>query len=910
MLSIRKLIVPALAAVLLIAQPAWAAPQKLPAGMTRLNSVEGIDEYALANGLQVLLIQDDSKPSTTVNVTYRVGSKNESYGETGMAHLLEHLLFKGTPGTPGVWAEFTKRGLRANGSTTQDRTNYFASLSFNEENLRWYLSWQADAMVNSFIARKDLDTEMTVVRNEMERSENDGWSMLLQRVMAASFDWHNYGKGIIGARADVEGVDIERLQNFYHSYYRPDNATLIVSGKFDPVKVRQWIAQYFGKLKKPARPIPALYTIDPAQDGERSVTVRRVGGSPMLVALYHIPGAASPDYAAASLLTLVLGDTPSGRLHTRIVEKQLASGAFAFPWGLQDPAVALMGLELGPDQDIDKAREALLDTIESLAREPVTAEELERARLKFLKRWELSFTNPEQIGVALSESVAQGDWRLFFLQRDRVRHLTLDDLNRVAASYLLRDNRTLGTYLPADKPSRAPAPQRVDVAAQLKDFKGEAAAAQVESFDATPANIEKRTQNSALSNGMKLSLLTKGARGQVVSGRLTLNLGDEKSLFGLEDVANATAAMLNKGTATMTRQQIQDRFDQLSAQVEFFGGATSAGASIKTKRENLPAVIALVGEVLRTANFPADALEEYRSQVLSSIEEQRKEPESVVETELARYGNPYPKGDVRYAASFDEMVENTKALTVEQLRAFHARFYGAQFAQGALVGDFEAAPAAKALETALGGWKALSAFTRVPNPWVSVAAKRLVFKTPDKQNAFMQVELALPLSDNDADYVPLLLGNYMLGQGGGSRLWVRIREKGGLSYDVGSSIGWNRFEANSPWRVTAIFAPQNRDKVESAFKEEVARALKDGFDAKELAEAKQGLLNFRRLARAQDGNLAGELASNLYLNRSFALTQKIDEQITAVSLEQVNAALRKYLQPERFVYGFGGDFKD
>ncbi len=907
---IRKALMPVLAVLLVLAAPTQAGAQKLPAGMSRLSSVEGVEEYALSNGLQILLIKDDSKPSTTVNLTYRVGSKNENYGETGMAHLLEHLLFKGTPGMPGVWSELTKRGLRFNASTSQDRTNYFASLSYNEENLRWYLSWHADAMVNSFIARKDLDTEMTVVRNEMEMGENNAWGILLERVMATAYEWHNYGKNTIGARADVEGVDIRHLQDFYHTYYRPDNATLIVSGKFDPVKVRQWIATYFGKIKKPAKPLPPQYTLDPAQDGERSVTVRRVGGSAILVAAYHIPAGGSPDHAAASVLATVLGDTPSGRLHTRIVEKHLAAEAFAFPWGLQDPAVALMGLQLAPGQDVDKAREAMLATIESLAAEPVTQEELERARLKYLKRWELNFTNPEQVGVALSESIAQGDWRLFFLHRDQVRQLTLQEVNRVAASYLLRDNRTLGTYIPTEKPVRAPAPARADVAPLVQGYKGEAVATQAEVFDATPDNIERRTQSSALANGMKLSLLTKGARGQVVSARLTLQLGDEKSLFGLEDVANATAAMLNKGTATMTRQQIQDKFDRLSAQVEFFGGATSAGASIKTTRENLPEVVALVGEVLRTASFPADALEEYKRQVLASIDEQRTEPESVVQTELARYGNPYPKGDVRYAYSFDETMENTRALTVEKLREFHARFYGAQSAQGALVGDFDGAKASQALASALGDWKSQASVTRVPNPLVPVAPKRLVFKTPDKQNAFMQVEQAFAVSDNDADYVPLMLGNYLLGQGGTSRLWMRIREKGGLSYDVRSGIDWNHHEANSAWKATAIFAPLNRDKVETAFKEEVARALKDGFDAKELSEAKQSLLSLRRLSRAQDANLAGALATNLYLNRTFAISQKVDEQIAALTLEQVNAALRKHLKPESFVYGFGGDFKD
>jgi len=869
-----------------------------------------VDEYRLANGLQVLLIQDDSKPSTTVNVTYRVGSKHENYGETGMAHLLEHLLFKGSPGHSMVWAEFSKRGLRANGSTWLDRTNYFASFAANEENLQWYLGWQADAMLNSFIARKDLDTEMTVVRNEMESGENNSGRILFERVMSSAYMWHNYGKSTIGARTDVEGVNIERLQQFYRTYYRPANATVIVAGKFDPAKVRQWIAASFGPLQNPKTALPALYTLDPVQDGEKSITVRRVGGSPSLYALYHVPPGAHPDFAAISALNLILGDTPSGRLHTRIVDKQLAAAAFSFSQGLQDPGFTLLGLSLAPGQDMDKARQAMLDTIESISTDPVTQAELERARLKYLTDWELRFTNPEQVGVALSESIAQGDWRLFFLSRDQVRNLTLADVNRVATSYLLRDNRTLGSYIPTDKPLRAVAPATVDVAALVGNYKGDAAAAQVEAFDASPANIEQRSQTTLLANGMKLALLPKGTRGQAVSGSISLSFGDEKSLFGHAAIGAATAAMLNKGTSTLSRQQIQDKLDQLRAQVGFGGGATGVGVGIKTTRDKLPAVIALVGEVLRNASFPAAALEEYKRQVLSAIAEQRKDPEAIVANQLSRYGNPYPRGDVRYAASFDERVEYTQSLSVAQLQAFHRKFYGAQFGQAAFVGDLDAAQTRSAVSSALGNWNSASGYTRVAKPLLPVQASRLVFKTPDKQNAFMQVKQDLAVSDNDADYPSLVLANFMLGQGGNSRLWVRIREKDGLSYDVRSGINWSSYEPNSGWRASAIFGPQNRAAVETAFRQELERALKDGFDDKELADAKQSLLSSRRLARAQDANLASGIRANLRLGRTFAISQKVDEQLAGATLAQVNAAMRKHLQPASFVFGFGGDFKD
>src|SRR5262245_54734654 len=316
-----------------------------------VNEVEGIAEYRLANGLQVLLAPDDSKPSTTVNATYRVGSRHENYGETGMAHLLEHLIFKGTPTHPTVWAEFSKRGLRANGTTWVDRTNYFASFAANEQNLRWYLGWQADAMVNSFIARKDLDTEMTVVRNEMEMGENEPSRILFEKTLAAMFQWHNYGKSTIGARSDVENVDIGRLQAFYRAYYQPDNATLIVSGKFDPARTMGWIEQSFGRIAKPKRTLPRLYTIDPVQDGERSVTLRRVGGVPQVMLGYHIPAGADPDYPAMELIALIVGDSPSGRAHKRLVEAGLASAVSAESLAMAEPGVALFSAQFSAGQD-------------------------------------------------------------------------------------------------------------------------------------------------------------------------------------------------------------------------------------------------------------------------------------------------------------------------------------------------------------------------------------------------------------------------------------------------------------------------------------------------------------------------------------------------------------------------------
>ena len=882
--------------------------QRLPAGIASVTSVEGIDEYRLANGLQLLLIPDDSKPTTTVNLTYRVGSRQENYGETGMAHLLEHMLFKGTPKHQKVWVDFERRGLAANGSTGFDRTNYTASFSANDANLEWYLGWLADAMVNSFVARKDLDTEMTVVRNEMESGENSPDRILLQKTLAVMFDWHNYGKNTIGARTDVENVDIPRLQAFYHLFYQPDNATLIVSGRFDPARVLGWVAGSFGKLAKPTRKLPTQYTLDPAQDGERSVTLRRTGGAPFLIAAYHVPAGSAADFAAVEVLSQVLGDEPSGRLHKRLTESLLASNTFASAFSMAEPAVLLLGAQLAPGQEVEKAKDELLAVAESLQQEPITAEELARAKAKWQKSWEQSFTNPETVGIALSESVALGDWRLFFLNRDRVRDVSLADVQRVASQYLLRSNRTLATYLPTEQPLRAPAPAKVDLAQTMKDFKPQVAAAKVEAFEATPANIDARTQTFSV-GGVKVALLPKGTRGGAVQAVLSLHFGDETSLFGQGEVADMVAALLDKGSATLARAQVQDRLDALKTEMSITSAPGYVILALSSRREHLPAAIALVGDLLRNPVFPAAALDELKRQALTGIEQQRKEPEALAENALARLGDPYPRGDVRHARSFDEIAEDVSRVNLEAVRAFHQRFYGASKGEFGASGDLDVAAVREALEKAFAGWNSSLSFTRVARPLVALKPDRLLLATPDKQNATMLVHLAVPLADKDPDYPAVMMANHLLGGGGSSRLWKRIREAEGLSYGVGSSIAWSTLDRNSEWQTSAIYAPQNRSKVEAAFREELARALKDGFTQQELSEGQRGLLNFRRLGRAQDGAIAYSLANNLYVDRTFAVSARVDAALAKLTLAEVNAALRKYIRPDDFAMAFAGDFK-
>jgi zinc protease len=398
-----------------------------------------------------------------------------------------------------------------------------------------------------------------------------------------------------------------------------------------------------------------------------------------------------------------------------------------------------------------------------------------------------------------------------------------------------------------------------------------------------------------------------------VQARLVLRFGDEKSLFKQDTVAALLGATLDKGAAGLARQQISDGFDKLRAEVGFNAQGQSLLVSISTVRENLPAVVTLLGRVLRTPTLPADALEEARRQALTGIERQRKEPGAVISNALDRLGNPYPRGDLRYESTFDEAVQDVQAVTAEQLRAFHRNFYSAANAEFAAVGDLDAPAVKAALQQAFGDWKQPAAgpraFTRVPRPLMPVPAQRLVLATPDKANASFKAVLPLPLNDTHPDYPALQLANFIFGSGGSGRLWKRIRETEGLSYGVGSAVDWAQTDLHSRWTSDAIFAPQNLARVEAAWRAELARSVQEGFTQAELDEARGALLNMRRLGRAQDAAIAGQLVRNLYLGRQFTLSQQVDDALAAVTLEQVNAAWRRYIDPTKIATAWGGDFK-
>jgi zinc protease len=807
-------------------------------------------------------------------------------------------------------AELSSRGANFNGTTSYDRTNYFETLSASDDNLRWALDMEADRMVNSRVSRQDLDSEMTVVRNEFESGENSPPRILEERVYSTAYLWHAYGRSPIGSRSDIEHVPIERLQAFYRKYYQPDNAMLVVAGKFDPAKTLDWINGTFGKIPKPTRTLEPTYTSEPTQDGERRVILRRTGEQQEVIMAYHIPAGSHPDAAPLEVLAGVLGEQPSGRLYKALVDSKKAVSESAEQEQLHDPGLFELSATVRKDASLDDAEKTMSSVIDGVVKEPPSAEEVERAKNRILKNIELSLNNSAGVGLQLSEWAAMGDWRLLFLFRDEIEKVKPADVERVAAAYFKPSNRTVGLFIPtAAAPVRAEIPPTPNVEAELKGYKGKPAIEAGEAFDPSPANIEARARRITLPGGMKLVLLPKKTRGGTVTAVIDLHFGTEKTLFGRVTAGEMAGAMLMRGTDKHNRQQIQDALDRLKARINVNGSATGASASINTVRATFPDALRLAAEILKEPSFPEAEFELVKQAAMARVESQRDNPEMIALNHLYRHLSPYPMGDPRAVLTPEQNLEELKKATLNDAQRFYHQFYGASNAEIAVEGDFDPAEVEKLARELFQDWKSPGPYQEISQTWQKLNPAEESMETPDKANATFAMGTTLSIDQDDPDYPALVLINLMTGGDEKSRLWMRVREKEGLSYGVQTAFSADAESKYGRFLGVAICAPQNINKVETAFKDELSKIVTTGFTAEEVASAKKALLEDQQLGRSQDFRLVRQLAEQAHYGWTMKRTAEHEKKVAGLTVDEVNAVAKKWIHPAAISIYKAGDFK-
>ncbi len=873
-------------------------------------SVEGVKQYTLKNnGLKILLIPDNSSSNITVNIVYEVGSRHEGYGETGMAHLLEHMLFRSCKNFTDIKKAIADKGAFANGTTYFDRTNYYEILSASDSNLNWAIAMEADRMVNAKILQSELDAEFSVVRNEFEIGENYPTSILDERIQSTMYLWHNYGKSTIGSKEDIERVKAERLKVFYQKFYQPDNATLVIGGKFDEKKALEYIENYFGSIPKPTRILEQTYTVEPPQDGERNVELRRNGDMQYLGFAYHTPSLASADYAINDAVIELLTNNPSGILYKNFVETKLANRVSGYSPGLRDASFSVFQLAISKDKDVTEIENKLFSILNNIDTITISNADVERAKNSLIKYWDNITNNTQRLTTNFADIIGAGDWRLWYIYRDNIEKLNVADIKRVLKTYYKKSNRTWGKFIPEKEPQRVSIPEITDIAAIVKDYKGKEIIA-TENYNINIDTIIAKASYNKTSNGAKYIVFSKPTKSDVISVRIKMNLGNESSLQNTAKRNEILAKLLSEGTKTKTKSEINDALDKLKTDLQIYGNSDVLTISIKTQKSSFNDVMKIVNDILQNPIFNEKDFNRIISESIAAYEEYQNDPQQIAFSTVDKYSTNYPKSHPFFASDVKEDIETFKNMKLNDVISFYNNFLGGNNVIASFVGACNNKDITKNMQTIFGAWNAKTTYTKINEIHFNIAGKTENILIPDKSNATCAGRINVAISQKDIDFPAVYMANELLGGGAflSSRIPNRLREKDGFSYGAGSNFSADDNNKKATWNLYAFFNPIYRTKLDSALLDEINKAINVGFTADELQKSKESWLQGEQTALGMDAQLNYILLDYLEKNKNLKEYKIFQEKIKNVSLLQVNNAMKKYFDTQKLILIYAGDF--
>ena len=867
-------------------------------------------EYRLDNGLQVILITDQTQATTTVNIVYKVGSRHEGYGEKGMAHLLEHMLFKGSEKHPEIPKELSAHGCFSNGTTTQDRTNYYESFTSSVENLNWALEMESDRMVNSFISEEDLKTEFSVVRNEFERNENHPFMVMMKMIFSSAYTWHNYGNAVVGSKEDIERVSATSLKQFYKKYYRPKNAVLIVAGKFNESSTINKIAACFGPIKNPSDPLVDTYTVEPSQEGERSFTIRRNGDVTLLNKGYHIPAATHPDFVLLEVATNIMTDKPSGRLYEALVNSKLASSCYGIPYRLKEPSFMYFAVDAPANASTDSINKAMEACIAEIKVRPISEAETERAISRLRLQNEMGFKKSESIALWLTQFVALGDWKLLFYLRDRLELATAQEVNRVISEYWKKSNSTTGIFISEKTTERSIVPESPKEGTLTKHYKSTDFTMPESTFDASPEAILSNSKQGQLSGRAKYTLLAKPSRSESVSANLIIKIGNKEALMNKSLQINLCSKMLMKGSKNLSYTAIKDSLDKLKTRLSIYGDEQEIYVNINSDKKNITAALNLVNYIIRNPEFPGNELDNIKNEDMTMYETYKNDPSSLTYQMMNSINNQYTLGDMRYKLSMQEKYDVTKAIQRNDLVNFHQDFMNYDSLSLSIVGDFDKEELVKTIGNNFNNYSSKYKYILPEYLPQKVLTGTQLTKTPDKKSASLLFRKNLDVTEYTSDYPALFMADFLFGGGFiNSRLAKRLRQEEGMCYSVGTYLDIDYVGNESHHAIYASFNPDNKDRVVRAIHQELDSLVKYGISEKELLEAQSGIAQQSKLERNQEGFLSYHLALYSSISKSILWDSKFENDISQLNIEQVNLAIKKYLSLQGFAEVLAGDFE-
>jgi zinc protease len=895
--------------------------QKINTNFRKIKELGGIEEYLYQpNGMDVLLLQDNTSPVVTVQIVYRVGSKNEVLGNTGSTHLLEHLMFKGTPtfnkkkGST-ITDVLQNTGAQLNATTWYDRTNYFETLPSNKIALA--LQIEADRMRNSLLLKEDKEAEMTVVRNEFERGENDPSSVLDKEIWAAAYIAHPYHHSTIGWKSDIEKAPIEVLRNFYNTYYWPDNATLTIIGDFKKENVFELIDEYFGKITKAPHVMPQPYTEEPQQYGPRKIVVKKPGELGVINKAYKIPGALHEDLPALNILAEIIGSGPSAILNKTFIDTRLGVNTYAGATNFKEVGLFTIGIGFpmtSKHEDIDAKINEVVDKIQ---KEGVTQQEVNRVVAKISAQTILARDGSGVIAAELNEAIAAGDWTEYVTGVDRLKKVTPADVLSVAQKYLVEDQSTTGYFIPKESGS-----QKTKQQANTNKFMQETGpfyyrnpnhAHTERIFSVT--SLHKNNQSKEIAPDQNVEQKTalvykrekvagidvtsvKTSAKDFVNVAGSISLGNYANESKNTIIASLTAAMLSKGTTINDKFKFSEKLQKLGVTLNVSASIFKVNIGFKCLKKDLDQVISLLAEELRNPLFDAKEFENLKQQTIGKRKQGLNDPKQ--KGSIALNQEIYPKNNPNYSTGIDEDLADINKATLDEVKAFHKKYFGPASMHLVVVGDTQGLDINTSLKKSFKNWNGGVVENLKFEQVQKSPSKTQVITIAEKPSAELFMGQYTGLKISDADYIPFSIANYTLGGGFAGRLMQTVRDNDGLTYNISSLMSGNS-NTGGYWIVNASFNPKLFQRGLDATWVEIKKWVNEGITLEELENKKTNLIGGFKVGMTSTSGMSRTILGFVERGLEPNYIEQYPKDIEKVSLKQVNVAIKKYIDLDKMI---------
>lgn len=882
-----------------------------------VKSQQQVEEYKLDNGLRIVLAPNDKESKVFINTVYRTGSLNDPQGKGGLAHLLEHLAFKGTENIKEE--EFQRRldqyTLMTNASTDYYSTKYTNITRPDQHAIEQVLELESERMDKLVLQEKFVPAEIAIVMREREVRMDQPFAVLLDQMWKAAYGNQSLGRLPIGDLNELQSIKMPELNKFYRDWYAPNNAVIVVSGKFDPTAVLKYIDQKFSPIAARQTPVQAkVPVLDSAQIKTRDFMVQK--GSDLAKFNIYMNGKNEKIKTVLALAPFLYTLQPSGHLYSSMVETGTSTMVQSSTWLDQDFNVVFMGAIYAPNHDEKKVAADLVSGVEQ--NKAFNETELKRVKTLIQNQADNVRNNAAALGGRLSDYwvAYQGGWDQYFKDLDDVQTLKLAEVNKTLKQFLVPEHRIQGDIKPTPEDQKKAQEQQkqsqslktLDQSQEkpepLKDIKvyQREVAERVEISKQSLLAIEPKIQRGQLKNGMQYALYPVATPDDKTYATIQVNFGDSHSLMNKAEIIELTAYLLLRASDRYSLQDIADKSLDAGGVAVAQGADNGMTIQITAKKEKFDEFFQYIIQVMQNPKFEQSQFDLIQQQSLSLLDRPYTEPATVAALTMARLLERYQPGDLRYHFEPEFAKKQMRAATNEQVKALYKDFFAMQYGKIAITGQFDAKKMQKTLEKSFGRWNAKQQYQRLAAPYVAYTAQKLHALAEQREFGNYQASLTFPMRFDHEDAAAMYVFGHILGNSQlSSRLAMELREKNALVYGFGSQINLDNFEQSGQLMIEANYSAGKSAEVSRAVHKVLQQLVQHGVTEQELEAAKADMMKKRVTSLEDSRRIHSMLSSQLETNTTMKNRLERDQRIANLTKANVDAVIKKYIQLERLV---------